>query len=319
MKCKVLAFYSFQTIENPEEMVKQWKEYLSALNAKGRIYINHEGINAQMSVPADADCDAWVLNHFPDADIKVQYYDEQPFDRLKIKLRKQLVALDMKVDMEQKGAYLTPTEWKKVLEEQDENTYVLDIRNDYEWEVGHFENAIRPPASTFRKFPPFAEKLAQELPKNARILMYCTGGIRCELFSPLLKSKGFDNVYQLHGGVIKYGLEEGSSHWKGKLFVFDDRLTVPISNENSEVISHCSHCEKQADTYYNCANMDCNELFISCKECAIQLNGCCSEECTLADRVRPFDPEQKAKPFRKLSFEEKQQYKSLCCCNRNFL
>ena len=119
-----------------------------------------------------------------------------------------------------------------MLEKKDENTLLLDVRNDYESAIGHFEGAERPPIKTFREFPDYAEALAkQKNPQKTKVMMYCTGGIRCEVYSALLKEKGFEEVYQLHGGVINYGHKMGNKHWKGKLFVFDDRLSVPISED----------------------------------------------------------------------------------------
>jgi UPF0176 protein len=128
-------------------------------------------------------------------------------------------------------------------------------------------------------------------------MMYCTAGIRCELYSALLKEKGFKKVYQLDGGVMKYGKEVGKDLWKGKLFVFDDRLSVPIDGKSDEVISICSECKKPSDVYYNCANMDCNALFLSCPECAEKRKGCCCAVCQRAERVRPFNG--LSKPFRR--------------------
>ena len=133
-------------------------------------------------------------------------------------------------------------------------------------------------------------------------MMYCTGGIRCELYSAIMKKEGFENVYQLHGGVINTVLQEGSDHWKGKLFVFDDRLTVPIG-ENGEPIAHCTQCQAPCDVYYNCANMDCNKLFICCLSCLKTHQGCCSASCKDTGRVRPY--KEDAIPFRKFKHEEK--------------
>ncbi len=130
--------------------------------------------------------------------------------------------------------------------------------------------------------------------------MYCTGGIRCELFSALIKQEGFEKVFQLHGGVVNYGKEEGNDFWRGKLFVFDDRLAVSIGNQYSkEIISNCQLCNIPSDTYYNCANMDCNELFIYCPSCAEKTLGCCSKSCEQSSRRRPFDTNQRPKPFKK--------------------
>lgn len=145
--------------------------------------------------------------------------------------------------------------------------------------------------------------------------MYCTGGIRCEFYSPVMKERGFDNVFQLQGGVIAYGLKEGKKHWRGKLFVFDDRLVVPIAEGNDETISSCKFCKKPSDVFYNCANMDCNDLFLSCKECAKEHKGCCSDTCMSAPRVREMDQSDgRPTPFRKLPFEKK---KALQSCSLN--
>lgn len=129
--------------------------------------------------------------------------------------------------------------------------------------------------------------------------MYCTGGIRCELYSALLKEKGFEKVYQLNGGIINYGLEEGSKHWNGKLFVFDDRLSVPISEEEAPVIGKCHHCDAPTETYINCANMDCNELFLCCPDCLKEHKGACQTTCENAPRTRPYQEHSAHKPFRR--------------------
>lgn len=307
----VLAFYLFTVIEEPHQEIKRWKRFLEKLDAHGRIYLNEEGINAQMSI-AQEDAPAfyeWFLSdaRFKETDIKVHSYPEPAFAKLTIKYRQQLVAMDKDYDLAQGGEHLSSEAWAKMIEERDENTLILDVRNDYEYEVGHFEGAEKPNFKTFREFPDYAEKLKESKdPKKTKVMMYCTGGIRCELYSCLLKEQGFDEVYQLDGGIIKYGLEKGNEHWKGNLFVFDDRLVVPLSGKDkAEPISCCIHCNAKIDTYYNCANMDCNELFISCLPCAEKLLGCCSAECTHASRRRPFKPTENPKPFRKLPFEEK--------------
>ncbi len=291
--------------------MKNWKRFLKDKDAKGRIYLNEEGINAQMSISKD-EAPAfyeWFCgdSRYKETEIKVHIFPDQAFSKLTIKYRKQLVAMDKEYDLNQGGKHLSSTEWAKMIEERDEDTLILDVRNDYEWEVGHFERTEKPEFETFREFPKYAEELGKTRDtKKTKVMMYCTGGIRCELYSCLLKEQGFDEVYQLSGGVIKYGLEEGNKHWKGNLFVFDDRLVVPINNEEeSEVISQCSSCSIKIDIYYNCANMDCNKLFISCLKCAKKMKGCCSEPCMEAPRVRSFEATENPKPFRKLPYEEK--------------
>ncbi len=307
----ILAFYVFTKIDDPSLEVKHWKRFLKEKDAMGRIYINEDGINAQMSISKE---DAplfyeWFLGdaRYEKTEIKVHTYPEHAFAKLTIKYREQLAAMDKKFDLSHGGVHVSSDEWAKMIEERDENTLILDVRNGYEWEVGHFEGTEKPQFETFREFPKYAEDLGKTRdPKKTKVMMYCTGGIRCELYSCLFKDQGFDEVYQLDGGIIKYGMEKGNKYWKGNLFVFDDRLVVPINdNEKSEVISHCSFCDIKIDTYYNCANMDCNKLFISCLECAEKMKGCCAKSCMKAPRVRSFEGVENPKPFRKLPYEEK--------------
>ncbi len=305
MNYRVLAYYKFIPINDPAAEVARHHTFFQGKDACGRIYISEEGINGQMSASADvaAEYMQWMESdaRFQGTDFKIHHYGEHVFPRMTVKVRKQLVALDQPVELEDGGEHLSPEEWRKMLEERDEKTLLLDVRNDYEWQVGHFEGADLPKLEMFRQFPEFAQKLKEShSPKETKVMMYCTGGIRCELYSALLKREGFEKVYQLEGGVIKYGLKEGQKHWLGKLFVFDDRLTVPISEkEESEVISKCHQCGCASDVYYNCANMDCNALFLACPECAEKSLGCCSEACQSAPRLRPFEKGAHPKPFRK--------------------
>jgi len=308
---KVLAFYALTPVENPHMEVKRWKRFLKEIDAMGRIYINEDGVNSQMSV-SEADADKfyeWFLNDYPDTEIKVHHLSDHAFPKMTVKYREQLAAMDRPFDLTKGGEHVSSEKWAQMIAERDEDTVILDVRNDYEWDVGHFEGAERPELKTFREFPKLAEDLAKKRDlKKTKVMMYCTGGIRCELYSCLMKDEGFENVYQLDGGIIKYGLEQGNKEWKGNLFVFDDRLVVPISEtEKNEVISTCHHCNTKIDTYYNCANMDCNDLFLSCLNCAEEMKGCCSSKCVDAPRRRPFKATSNPKPFRKLPFEEKQK------------
>lgn len=301
----VLAFYAFIPIENPDLEVAKHHAFFEGRDVRSRIYISRQGINGQMSAaPADAEAYMeWMKSdqRFKEIDFKVHTSDEQVFPKTTVKTREQLVGLDYPADPREGGEHVEPGKWKEMLEKRDANTLILDVRNDYEWKIGHFEGAELPTLEMFRQFPAYAKKLKEEKdPENTQVMMYCTGGIRCELYSAILKNEGFKHVYQLKGGVIKYGLEEGSKHWLGKLFVFDDRMAVPIAeDEPASPISHCHHCEAFSDTYYNCANMDCNELFLCCPDCAEKLLGCCCHSCQSAPRLRPFQKTDKPRPFRK--------------------
>ncbi|MEN9343914.1 MAG: hypothetical protein RLZZ453_701 [Chlamydiota bacterium] len=300
----VLAYYFFTPIEDPHLEVVRHKDFLKNQDVKCRVYISEEGINGQMSASKEASIayQEWLKSdpRFADVVFKIHEYPEHAFPKTTVKYRKQLAALDAKVDISLTGVHVSPKEWKQMLEHRDQDTILIDVRNDYEWVIGHFEGAELPKLDTFRQFPEYAKNLkAERDPKTTKVMMYCTGGIRCEVYSALMKQEGFEHVYQLDGGVIGYGLELGHDLWKGKLFVFDDRLSVPIDPSAQEVISHCHLCETLSDVYYNCANMDCNELFLSCPSCAEKTKGCCCVACMGAPRVRAFEKKERPKPFRK--------------------
>lgn len=307
----VLAFYHFVSIADPHEEVAQHQAFLSQRDATSRIYISEQGINGQMSAHEN---DAkvymeWMHSRpeFQGVDFKIHRYHEHVFPRLTVKYRKHLVAFDEEVNMGERGEYATPEQWKEMLA-ADDGHVLLDVRNDYEWQLGHFEGAHLPSCETFRDFDAYAEELKTKVdPKKQPVMMYCTGGIRCELYSSILKKRGFEKIYQLKGGVIGYGLNVGSDHWLGKLFVFDDRLSVPISDQETAVVGKCHHCGTACEAYYNCANMDCNRLYICCKNCLEQFSGCCQESCKEAPRLRPYHHQNPHKPFRRWHhyFEEK--------------
>ena len=314
MDYQVIAYYYLGGLDDPHAEIARQKAFFAERDMMGRLYLSEQGINAQMSAfsPHADEYIAWMRSdpRFRDVPYKIHRASEHAFPKATIKYRKQLVAIDCEVDFSLTGEHVSPEKWREMLDERDENTVVIDVRNQYEWEVGHFEGADLPPFETFREFPQYASQLKEKRnPKSTRVMMDCTGGIRCKYYSALMKQEGFDEVYQLDGGVIQYGLEKGSDHWKGKLFVFDDRLVVPLS-EDATTISKCRYCQLASDVYYNCANMDCNELFTCCVHCWKERKGCCCEDCQKG-RVRPIREELGAKPFRKCSFEEKKNLTSL--------
>lgn len=307
MEYKVLAYYLIQKIDDPQKEVERHKKFFETRDFTCRIYISEQGINGQACGRVDHADEyiAWMQEdvRFQKMPFKTQSAKEHAFPKMTVKYRKQLVAVDCDVDFSEIGERVSPGQWKKMLEERDDETIVIDVRNDYESKIGRFIGADLPPLETFREFPSYAKKLKEAKdPKKTRVMMYCTGGIRCEFFSALMKNEGFEKVYQLDGGVINYGLKEGSDHWEGKLFVFDDRLVVPLG-ENGPPISHCTYCNEPNDVYYNCANMDCNELFLSCISCLKSHKGCCCKQCENEGRVRPF--REDSKPFRRCSHAEK--------------
>lgn len=302
-KYSVLAYYIFTPIVNPYEEVTRHKRFFDGRDATSRIYISHQGINGQMSAAVE-DANAymeWMHSRpeFASIKFKIHPYHENVFPRLTIKYRKNLVAYDRDVDPHKGGEHVSPEQWATMLENQSDKV-LLDVRNDYEWKVGHFEGAELPPCETFRDFEQYAEQLKESVdPKATPVMMYCTGGIRCELYSTILKERGFDKVYQLDGGVINYGLKHSSKHWLGKLFVFDDRMAIPINDEETPAVGTCHHCNTSSESYYNCANMDCNTLFLCCPECLKEFAGCCQSSCAEAPRRRPYHHQNPHKPFRR--------------------
>lgn len=282
---KTISFYRYVNISDPhqlrDELFKNWTE----LNCFGRIYLAHEGINAQMSVP-EHNWDAFVDQLF-----KIPYFKDVPFKhavdgngksfyKLIVKVRDKVVAdgiNDPNFDPSNTGTYLNAQEFNKAIE--DPNTIVIDMRNHYESEVGRFDRAFCPDADTFREeLPLVIDHLKGQ--EDKKVLMYCTGGIRCEKASAYFKYKGFKDVNHLHGGIIQYAKEvkeQGlESKFKGINFVFDERIGERITND---VLSKCHQCGKPCDTHVNCKNDDCHLLFIQCDECAQKMDGCCTNKC----------------------------------------
>lgn len=280
-----LSFYKYVIIDQPEELrnefYKEWKE----LNIYGRIYLAIEGINAQMSVPKE-NWDLFIAKLYTDARFKDVPFkiavddDGKSFYKLSVKVRKKIVAdglPDHTFDVTNVGKHLTAREFNEASD--DPETVIVDMRNHYESEIGHFENAICPDVDTFREELPMVLDILKDK-KDKKLLLYCTGGIRCEKASAYFKHHGFEDVNQLYGGIIEYAKQvktEGlTSKFKGKNFVFDERLAEKISDE---VISHCHQCGTSCDQHVNCANDDCHLLFIQCKSCAETMKGCCTPEC----------------------------------------
>ena len=280
-----LSFYKYHSIEDPkafrDELYKEW----SSLEVWGRIYLANEGINAQLSVPTEK-FEAFKKQLFEipflnGVRLNLAIEDDgKSFFKLKIQVRKKIVAdglNDETFDSSDSGLHLTAAEFNQITD--DLNTVVVDMRNHYESEVGHFKNAILPDVDTFRESLPIVEDLLTDKKEN-NIVMYCTGGIRCEKASAWFKHRGFKNVFQLDGGIIEYARQvkaEGlENKFLGTNFVFDERLGEKIS---TEIISVCHQCGKACDTHTNCKNEACHLLFIQCEECAALYEGCCSNEC----------------------------------------
>lgn len=285
LKRKTLSFYQYYHIKNPQFFRNHFYDMLDELHVLGRIYVSYEGVNAQISVP-ETNLDTFkskmdeitFLNG-----IRLNYAIEEPADsflKLKIKVRQKIVAdglQDETFDVTNKGVHLKASEFNEITNSED--TIVVDMRNHYESEIGHFENAITPDVVTFREALDVVEEELKDK-KDKNLVMYCTGGIRCEKASAYYKHKGFKNVYQLEGGIIEYARQvkqEGlENKFLGKNFVFDDRMAEQISQET---ISQCHQCGEPWDVHTNCANDACHLLFLQCDKCSEKHQACCSEEC----------------------------------------
>ncbi len=301
IKRKTISFYQYFYIANPDDFRDEMFKRFSQLKVFGRVYVAHEGINAQISVPENnfeefkeylysiPELNGLRLNIAVDDDGK-------SFCVLKIKVREKIVAdgiNDPNFDMANRGRYVNVEDFNKLAEDPD--TILIDMRNHYEYEVGHFENAIEIPSETFREQLPMAVEMMEDN-KDKNIIMYCTGGIRCEKASAWMLHNGFKNVYHLEGGIINYANQVKElglkNKFRGKNFVFDGRLGEQIGEE---VIAKCHQCGKPADTHVNCANKGCHLLFIQCKECSELYQGCCSDECQEIINL----PEDQQKELRK--------------------
>lgn len=280
-----VSFYQYAYIADPQAFRDEFYKNLNPLKVFGRVYIAQEGINAQVSVPE---------SNFPQFreyiksipflnDVRINIAvdnDGKSFWVLKVKVRDKIVAdgiSDPQFDMREKGKYVDASSFNKLTANPD--TIVVDMRNHYEYEVGHFENAIEIPSETFREQLPMAVDILKDKKDNP-IIMYCTGGIRCEKASAYMLMNGFKNVYHLEGGIIQYAnkvaAENLPNKFLGKNFVFDGRLGEKVGEE---IISHCHQCGVVCDSHTNCANEACHLLFIQCEACAKKYDGCCSSEC----------------------------------------
>lgn len=301
-----LSFYQYFNLGNPRLFRDHFYILLSQVDTLGRIYVSYEGVNGQVSVPKQN------LESFKDAMSEITFLDGirlnfaidddgKSFFKLIIKVRDKIVADgldDASFDVTNKGIHLKAEEFNELAEKP--GTIIVDMRNHYESEVGHFQNAIKPDVETFREALPVVENILKDH-KDDHIIMYCTGGIRCEKASAYYKHRGFKNVYQVEGGIIEYARRANElgieNKFIGKNFVFDERLGERIS---PEVISHCHQCGELCDTHVNCANDACHILFIQCENCGIKYDHTCSSKC---------------QEFNKLPVEQKDELKKTTAFN----
>jgi len=294
-----ISFYKYSKISNPELLRNHLFLFWDSIDVLGRIYVAHEGINAQLSVPADnfetfkSHLDTIDFLENVRLNIAIEH-DLFSFLKLKVKVRDKIVSdglNDATFDPSDIGTHVNASEFNALIE--DENTVVVDMRNHYESEIGHFKNAVTPDVDTFRESLDLIEEDLKDHKETKKLAMYCTGGIRCEKASAYYKHKGFKNVYQLEGGIINYARQVESqsieNKFIGKNFVFDQRRAEKISDD---IIANCHQCGAPADIHVNCANDACHLLFIQCDSCKKTMENCCSTACMEVNRMS-FE-EQKA-------------------------
>ena len=294
-----ISFYKYAHIKNTQIFRDHLFIHWNEMDVLGRIYVATEGINAQLSVPGDQF--EVFKNHLDSISFLenvrlniAREQDNKSFLKLKVKIRSKIVADgldDDTFDVTNKGVHVNAEKFNELIEDPD--TVLVDMRNHYESEIGHFKNAITPDVDTFRDSLDIIEEDLKDHKEDKKLVMYCTGGIRCEKASAYYKHKGFKQVYQLEGGIIEYARQveqfKLENKFKGKNFVFDHRRGERISED---IISNCHQCGKPCDTHVNCANEACHLLFIQCDECAEAMNSCCSDHCKEIHAL-PFE-EQKA-------------------------
>ncbi len=283
---QVLLYYKYIEIEDPQAFRDQHFEFCSSLGLRGRILVATEGINGTVSgtVEQTEKYMEYMRNdaRFSDMVFKIEKSEEHAFKKLKIKIKPEIVNLSLEEDLNPNqitGKHLSPKEFLETLQQDD--VIILDARNTYEYDLGHFRGAIRPDIETFRELPKWVEENLSEH-KDKKILTYCTGGIRCEKFSGFLVNEGFKDVSQLEGGIITYGYdpEVKGALWDGKCYVFDERISVPVNRTGEEtVVGKCHHCGKPEERYVKCGNPECNKHLLLCEACEHEHYRSCSQDC----------------------------------------
>ncbi|MCL7037266.1 hypothetical protein MKW94_026946 [Papaver nudicaule] len=336
----VVNFYRFVYIDNPEDEVTKQLLFLQDFDIHGRIYINEQGINAQFSGPVKDSLRYvdWLKKDPKFSEILVQISpsmnNNHAFPKLRLRYKPSLVQYEGGIshlpilESSMRAIPLTPVEWREKLlgnlNDFDRKIVLLDVRNGYEWDIGHFDGAKRPEVDSFRttsfglsesdsEFESSTDStdvdddpLAGVDKEKTDVLMYCTGGIRCDVYSTILRQRGYKNLYTLKGGVSNYLQKEGSDGWIGNLFVFDSRLSLPPSaykpeaspngvdsQPDNSTFARCYICELQRLNdlrHRNCANLDCNMLILCCNDCVEEFKGCCCSDCMSAPRIRPVLP-----------------------------
>ncbi len=289
----VLLYYNYTPVPDPEAYREKHHLFCIENNILGRIIVASEGLNGAVS-GLKGDCEKYMrwLESDPifqgtDFDFKIEEFDQHTFNKLHVRVKNEIVHSDLPVNpLEKTGKHLKPKEFKELLK-NDPNVVLVDMRSNYEHELGRFKGAYTFDMENLRDLPDHVHEI--EHLKDKKVITYCTGGIKCEKASAYLLEKGFKDVYQLHGGIIKYGLEEGGEDFDGSCYVFDSRVATPVNRVNPMVISKCHVCQEPSDHMVNCANPECNEHLAICPACLKEMDGACSPECKDHPRKRPYN------------------------------
>ncbi|KAB2881108.1 rhodanese-related sulfurtransferase [bacterium] len=286
---RILLYYKFVKIENPDVFAREHLDFCNSLKLLGRIIVAPEGINGTLSGTIQQ-TDAYIAlmrhdHRFADMEFKIDGSEGHVFKKLSVKARKEIVTfgLDTIDPNDLTGKYIEPKEFYLAMQEPE--AIIIDARNDYEYDIGHFQKAIRPNVEAFKEFPEWVRKNLSEL-KDKKILTYCTGGIRCEKFSGFLLKEGFKDVCQLHGGIVNYSKDPDvrGRLFDGKCYVFDERMAVRANfTAEEKLISKCYYCSTITDRFVNCAHLDCHVRFFLCESCEKTHRRSCSKACEDAE------------------------------------
>lgn len=288
-KYKVISFYKYVNVDDPESLAKEHLEWCLQNGIKGKIYLAKEGING--SVFGDNEVTENYINHlrsykiFEDVWFKETHTDEIAFSKMHVRVKSEIVNSGLyDTSLDNSAPKLTPEQLLKFYEDK-KDFVIVDARNWYESKIGRFKNAITPHITHFREWPKVAESLQEY--KNKTIVTYCTGGIRCEKASAYLREHGFKDVYQIDGGILNYIQQFPDTYWEGGMFVFDDRKVVePNTKEELKYTSNCHFCGKPTAYHINCHNIDCDKIIVCCHDCKIENEYCCSDECRASENKR---------------------------------
>jgi UPF0176 protein len=287
---RVLLYYLYTPIADPEAYREEHHRFCLEHSLLGRVIVAAEGLNGTVSGLA-TDCEAYMAwlradARFAAVQFKVESTNAHVFQKLHVRVKNEIVNSDLGVDPRSRtGIHLEPAGFKAL--KNDPDVVLVDMRSAYEHQLGKFRGAITFPMDNLRDLPEHIHEI--EHLKDKKIITYCTGGIKCEKASAYLLERGFQNVYQLHGGIIRYGLEEGGEDFDGVCYVFDNRVTTEVNRVNPTVISHCHACGSETTRMVNCANPDCNEHLPLCETCGWELDGTCSPACQAHPHKRPYD------------------------------